>query len=341
MFYDPLIAKLIVHGPNRREALKRLRKALGEYQIVGPSTNLEFLTRLAENEAFGDEDLDTGFIPVRFVSPSPLRFEPDAVPPPQRHHDSLFPPLPSPSPSTLASSALYLANREISHFSNLNPSSPWSSPRFAGFRLSDADGNKYKRTYETGQGNLSVSVSSEVQGGFDVTFASQSGETTTLSTDSPTITSSTGTSTSVSTLLASQLARVDIVSSTPSVTKSLETGFAENLNVFNEAESFAGTIEVKQPSWMKNVGSKRGGGVVGGGARAPMPSKIVEVKVKAGDRVEAGDSLVVVEAMKMEHVLKASQAGIVEKVTAQEGDLVKEGQILVTFEVESEAESSA
>jgi 3-methylcrotonyl-CoA carboxylase alpha subunit len=64
VFYDPLIAKLIVHGPNRREALKRLRKALGEYQIVGPSTNLEFLTRLAENEAFADEDLDTGFIPV-------------------------------------------------------------------------------------------------------------------------------------------------------------------------------------------------------------------------------------------------------------------------------------
>ena len=69
VFYDPLIAKLIVHGPNRREALKRLTKALGEYQIVGPSTNLEFLSRLAANEAFADEDLDTGFIPVRFLSP--------------------------------------------------------------------------------------------------------------------------------------------------------------------------------------------------------------------------------------------------------------------------------
>lgn len=69
VFYDPLIAKLIVHGPNRREALKRLTKALGEYQIVGPSTNLEFLSRLAANEAFADEDLDTGFIPVSSSSP--------------------------------------------------------------------------------------------------------------------------------------------------------------------------------------------------------------------------------------------------------------------------------
>ena len=52
---------------------------------------------------------------------------------------------------------------------------------------------------------------------------------------------------------------------------------------------------------MKDVASKKGGvaGGNGGGARAPMPSKIVEVKVNAGDRVEAGQQLVVVEAMKM------------------------------------------
>ena len=46
-----------------------MTKALGEYQIVGPSTNLEFLSRLAANEAFADEDLDTGFIPVSSSSP--------------------------------------------------------------------------------------------------------------------------------------------------------------------------------------------------------------------------------------------------------------------------------
>ncbi|GAA5953643.1 hypothetical protein JCM3765_006924 [Sporobolomyces pararoseus] len=322
VFYDPLIAKLIVHGPNRREALKRLRKALGEYQIVGPSTNLEFLTRLAENEAFADEDLDTGFIP--------------------RHHDTLFPQLPAPSASTLASSALFLANREISQYSTLNPSSPWSSPQLAGFRLGGGEGNKYKRTYETGQGKLSVSPSDQGQSRFDVTFVSAAGgTTTTLENASPSISSPTGTSATVSTLLSSQLSQVDIVSSTPTITQSLESGVAENLHVFNESESFAGTIEIKQPSWMKDVASKKGVvGGKGGGARAPMPSKIVEVKVKAGDRVEAGQQLVVVEAMKMEHVLKAPKAGVVEKVTAQEGDLVKEGQLLVVFEAEA-SEASA
>lgn len=41
VYYDPLIAKLVVHGENRTEALRVLRKALSEYQVVGLSTNIE------------------------------------------------------------------------------------------------------------------------------------------------------------------------------------------------------------------------------------------------------------------------------------------------------------
>lgn len=149
--------------------------------------------------------------------------------------------------------------------------------------------------------------------GLDVSFfPAAGGEATTLRDVRPTVASSNGTSTTVSTLLSSELSRVDIVSSTPSISQALESGVAENLHVFNEAESFAGTIEVKQPSWMKEVASRRGGlsGSKGGGARAPMPSKIVEVKVKAGDRVEAGQLLVVVEAMKMVRSLSVRKKGL-------------------------------
>ncbi|GAA5938641.1 acetyl/propionyl/methylcrotonyl-CoA carboxylase subunit alpha [Sporobolomyces koalae] len=320
VFYDPLIAKLIVHGPNRREALKRLRKALGEYQIVGPSTNLEFLTRLSENEAFAEEDLDTGFIP--------------------RHHDSLFPPLAAPSASTLASTALYLASREISQYTALNSTDSWSSSRLAGFRLGESEGNRYQRTYETSHGRVQVQRSLGGDGRFDVSLAE--GGTSMLDVH-PEIISSTGTSHTVTSLLSAQLAQVDIVSSEPTTTQVLEQRVGENLYVFNEAESYAGTIEVNRPSWMKHVGQARGGaGAQGGaGARAPMPSKIVEVKVKVGDRVEAGQQLVVVEAMKMEHVLKASKAGVVSKVSATEGDLVKEGQLLVEFEAEAQDAAKA
>lgn len=60
-----MLSKLIVRGEDRTSALRALRKALNEYQVVGPSTNLEFLGRLAANEAFVRGEVETGFIQVR------------------------------------------------------------------------------------------------------------------------------------------------------------------------------------------------------------------------------------------------------------------------------------
>jgi 3-methylcrotonyl-CoA carboxylase alpha subunit len=64
VFYDPMIAKVVVHGKDRTEALRMLRKALDDYHVVGVSTNVEFLRTLAGNESFIDAELETGFIPV-------------------------------------------------------------------------------------------------------------------------------------------------------------------------------------------------------------------------------------------------------------------------------------
>jgi 3-methylcrotonyl-CoA carboxylase alpha subunit len=60
--YDPMIAKLIVHGPSRTLALSRLRAALAATEIAGTVTNHAFLRRLAENEGFAAGDVDTGLI---------------------------------------------------------------------------------------------------------------------------------------------------------------------------------------------------------------------------------------------------------------------------------------
>lgn len=60
--YDPMIAKLIVKGPTRESALLKLRKALEEYEVVGMSTNIEFLKKLAVHPAFVAGDVETGFI---------------------------------------------------------------------------------------------------------------------------------------------------------------------------------------------------------------------------------------------------------------------------------------
>lgn len=61
--YDPMIAKLIVQGTTREVAIQKLHAALGEYEIVGPMTNIEFLKKLCVSPAFVAGEVETGFIP--------------------------------------------------------------------------------------------------------------------------------------------------------------------------------------------------------------------------------------------------------------------------------------
>ena len=61
-YYDPMIAKLIVWGQDRDEALRRMRAALSAYQVAGVATNIEFLHTLVGHHAFATADLDTGLI---------------------------------------------------------------------------------------------------------------------------------------------------------------------------------------------------------------------------------------------------------------------------------------
>ena len=62
IYYDPMIAKLIVWERDRDTALARLRGALADYQVVGLTTNLNFLSALAANEVFQKQQIDTSFI---------------------------------------------------------------------------------------------------------------------------------------------------------------------------------------------------------------------------------------------------------------------------------------
>ena len=78
----------------------------------------------------------------------------------------------------------------------------------------------------------------------------------------------------------------------------------------------------------------RGGATVGAGPQtltAPLPGKVTHVPVKAGDRVAAGDTLLVIEAMKMENELKAAARGTVAEVRVQPGQTVNAGDVLVVI----------
>jgi len=61
-FYDPMISKLIVHAPDRNQAIKALYSALDEYKVVGLPTNIKFLKRVLLNKDFIDWNYDTSFI---------------------------------------------------------------------------------------------------------------------------------------------------------------------------------------------------------------------------------------------------------------------------------------
>ncbi|OHX14551.1 3-methylcrotonyl-CoA carboxylase [Chromobacterium sphagni] len=85
-FYDPMIAKLIVWGESREAALRQMDAALGQYQVVGPATNIAFLRRIVRHRSFAGGHVDTGLI--------------------ARHHDELLPPPAAPSVRQLALLAL-------------------------------------------------------------------------------------------------------------------------------------------------------------------------------------------------------------------------------------------
>lgn len=107
-FYDPMIAKLIVHGKDRAEALARMAQALAAFQVVGPATNVAFLGRLMSSEPFTAADLDTGLI--------------------ERHHDRLFP-----EPQTLPLAVLALAAASLVRSATSVTGEPWA--QLTGWRM--------------------------------------------------------------------------------------------------------------------------------------------------------------------------------------------------------------
>jgi len=90
------------------------------------------------------------------------------------------------------------------------------------------------------------------------------------------------------------------------------------------------TFDIPDP--LDRAQEAQGGNVV----TAPMPGLVRDVAVSVGDRVSAGDPLIVLEAMKMEHVLKAPREGVIKDVSTAQGSQVAAGDILVTLEDDAE-----
>ncbi|SDF97955.1 3-methylcrotonoyl-CoA carboxylase, alpha subunit [Limimonas halophila] len=137
--YDPMIAKLIVWDHSRDAALRRLRRALGEFRVVGPTTNLRFLQAVAAHPAFANGEVTTHFI--------------------DEHRDALLPEAAPASDRVLAVASLAVFRRIEADAADRaarsgDPFSPWHA--VDGFMLND-DGH-HELTFRDGERDVSVTA---------------------------------------------------------------------------------------------------------------------------------------------------------------------------------------
>jgi 3-methylcrotonyl-CoA carboxylase alpha subunit len=257
-FYDPMIAKLVVHAENRTAALAALGEALAETRVAGSTVNTPFLAALAADPDFAAGDVDTGLIARRQAELTAL---------------------PQPSPEHVAAAALAAA--EIA--AKPGAADPWDGlAGYAHFKplsktvaLSRGEEEIVARLTVAANGNAEVSLGGSTH-------------------------------------------------SLPLAGRHATALWPGHVSVFSGVH--AHHFSVPDP-FAEAEAAAAGGDVIG----APMPGLVKIVRAAAGDRVEKGQPLLVLEAMKMEHAMLAPHDGVIAEI-ATEAAQVAEGAVLVRFE---------
>ncbi|MDE3210568.1 MAG: acetyl/propionyl/methylcrotonyl-CoA carboxylase subunit alpha [Pseudomonadota bacterium] len=280
IFYDPMIAKLIVFDQDRPQALQRLREALAACEIVGPKSNIGFLERLVRHPAVVEGRIDTGYL--------------------DRHLGEFLVGDVAPTDPVLfaAATAALLHDEASMAGAATDPHSPWA--RADAWRI----GHAGKRIVALTSRERRFEIEAHGHAG---DYRLCHGETgcevrgARLADDG------------LSARFDGEARRVPLHSDAARVL--LHDARGQRYS-FSRAAAFA--WEAKDAA---------GGNQV----IAPMPGRIVLVKAKAGDTVEQGQELLVMEAMKMELALKAPRAGTIESVSASQGEFVEADAVLVRF----------
>ncbi|MFI8364048.1 acetyl/propionyl/methylcrotonyl-CoA carboxylase subunit alpha [Streptomyces sp. NPDC085612] len=284
--YDPMLSKVIVHGPDRATALRMLRGALADTVILGVQTNAGFLRRLLAHPDVVSGDLDTGLV-ERDLS----GLLPEGVPP-----------------------EVYAAAALLAGTAPEPRAAEWADPFDAasGWRLGGTPAWTVHHFRLPGQDPVEVRTR-QVGAEQDILLdavdsgAPARGRTVGRTPDTVTI-------------------ELDGVTHRFSHTAS-----PEGVWLGRDADSWH--VQAYDP-----VAANLGGGGRGGAntLAAPMPGTVTVVKVAVGDRVAAGQSLLVVEAMKMEHVISAPHAGTVTGLDVSPGTTVAMDQVLAVVTPDEE-----
>ncbi|XP_076806548.1 methylcrotonoyl-CoA carboxylase subunit alpha, mitochondrial-like [Clavelina lepadiformis] len=313
--YDPMIAKLVVWGPDRAQALRKLQSNLINYTIVGLDTNVKFLYQLASNSHFASGDVHTGFIEQHFGELFPSKA---ATVSPQLACQAAFVHMITSSDNFNKEENQDLAgntdpfSRCGGFMVNLSPTSETS------LKIGDCDVTVQAiRIGMTSNGETiySMSVSGDVDVGADeITlsgYARVDPETA---------------ATYVVTTVNDVTQRHKVVMFPEKVKgSSVEP---DSFHLFPSHHSASVKVTLPLPSFLTRQAATAGGNTAGQ-PTAPMTGKIEKVLVSPGDNVTRGQPLVVMIAMKMEHTIRAPRDGVVESVRYAEQESAEKGALLV------------
>ena len=285
MFYDSMIAKLIVHGATREQAISRMRDALNAFVIRGISSNIPFQAALMQHPRFQSGNFNTGFIAEEY----PKGFDASMVP-----HDD---------PALLVSVAAYVYRAYTDRGASV-------SGQLQGHERIVGDKWCVVRLNPNGNENHTV-VARPISGGYHVEYK---GETYEILSDWK-LGQSLFNGTCNGEEFTLQVERHKTKYSL------FHWGTRADFMVMSAraAELLSLMPEKPAPDLSKFLLS-------------PMPGLLREVAVKAGQEVKAGEKLAVIEAMKMENILKADQDCKVRKISAAAGESLAVDQVIIEFE---------
>ncbi|TMU95196.1 biotin carboxylase N-terminal domain-containing protein [Streptomyces sp. DASNCL29] len=305
--YDPMLAKVIAHGPDRPTALRRLRAALGSLTVLGVDTNTGFLRRLAAHPTVASGELDTGL-----VDRAAAQLIPAAIP------EEVYA-----TAALLRQAALEPAaprgggsgGRPEPTGSGLGGPAPdvWVDPFSVptGWRLGGAPAWTVHRLRVAGHPPVTVRVRGRAH---DAELRIEHADGTPAAA---------GTTTVRARLVA--LEEGSVLLDLGGVThrfRHAAHGASHWLGRDGDAWRVVGHDPVEE--------ALRGGAATAhaGELTAPMPGTVTVVKAAVGDEVTAGQGLLVVEAMKMEHLISAPHDGTVTELEVTPGSTVAMDQLL-------------
>ncbi|MEZ5700899.1 MAG: acetyl-CoA carboxylase biotin carboxylase subunit [Burkholderiaceae bacterium] len=293
MYYDSMIAKLIVHGKDRNDAIAKMREALNGFVIRGISSNIPFQAALLAHPKFVSGQFNTGFIAENYAH----GFQAEDVP----HED----------PNFLVALAAFVRRKSRERAAGISGQLPGYGVKVGhdfGVITLDAKG---KHAYSQ------VHVIEEV-GQIGVATVSVEGKRYAIS--SP-----------------SRLNDVCITGTCNGqpFTAQVERGTPRNplaLVVQNNGTRVETMVVSPRMAELHKLMPFKAPPDMSRFVLSPMPGLLADVSVQVGQKVQAGERVAVIEAMKMENVLFAAADGVVAKVLASKGESLSVDQPIVEFE---------